>query len=197
MPRCSPYGLLNRLVKPSGFTLPELLVIIVIVGVFAAVGIQGFFFLVRRARIQAVALEVAGWLEQVRNAAADEVRPNNLQGGCEVNFTSGNRSIGQPIANVVIPALGDCPVPETILNVPPGIEGDLVNVTVQGAPFTFTPRGLWITSSNQPGQTFLLTLRLNNDRPVRCIRLSPVLGSVEIGRPANSAEVTCVNWQRL
>ena len=75
-----------------GFSLPELLVIVVIIGVIGAVGIGGFNFLVRRARVQSVALEVAGWLEQVRNAAADEVIANTAAGGCVVTFDSGNRT---------------------------------------------------------------------------------------------------------
>lgn len=177
----------------AGFTLPELLVIIVILGVIGAVGIQGFFFLVRRARVQSVALEVAGWLENVRNTAADEVIANNLAGGCVVTFDTGNRTAGQQIATVD----AGCTLPEAILRVPPGVQQDSVNLNVVGSPVTFTPRGMWIDNAGAPGQNFLLTISLNNSFPVRCVRLSPVLGTVEIGRPASSADASCASWQTL
>lgn len=176
-----------------GFTLPELLVIVVILGVVGAVGIQGFFFLVRRARVQSVALEVAGWLEQVRNAAADEVTPNDQQGGCVVTFDNGNRVAGQQIATVD----AACNVTEPILRVPQSVQQDSVGLNPVGSPFTFTPRGLWIDGQGAPGQNFLLTITLNNTVPVRCVRMSPALGTVEIGRPATSADNNCVNWQTL
>lgn len=178
----------------AGFTLPELLVITVILGVIGAVGIGGFFFLVRRARVQSVALEVAGWLENVRNGAADEVIANNLAGGCVVTFDIGNRTAGQQIAAVD----ADCTLPESNLRVPPGVQQDSVNLAVVGSnPVTFTPRGMWIDNAGAPGQSFVLTISLNNALPVRCVRLSPVLGTVEIGRPANSAVANCTNWQAL
>lgn len=179
--------------QSAGFSLPELLVIVVILGAIGAVGIQGFFFLVRRARVQSVAVEVAGWLEQVRNAAADEVTANNLQGGCVVTFDTGDRSAGQQIAAVD----AACNVPETTLRVPQEVQQDSVNLNAVGSPFTFTPRGMWIDGQGAPGQTMQLTIRLNNALPVRCVRLSPALGTVEVGRPPNSASATCDNWQTI
>lgn len=174
--------------------------IVVILGVIAAVGTGGFFYLVRRARVQSVALEVAGWLEQVRNAAADRVAESAAAtpqaGGCLVNITSSTYDAGQQIA------IADCPMAEPILRVPPGVQDDSVTIDVAGpSSFVFTPRGMWIDTSGNPGgasdNDFILTIRLNNSLPIRCVRLSPTLGSVEIGRPPNSAGPTCTNWQTL
>lgn len=184
----------------SGFSLPELLVIIVILGVIGAVGIQGFFFLVLRGRVQSVALEVAGWLEQVRNAAANEVTPVGTSGGCRVTFDTGSRAFNGQIA-VVDTAGGACPLAETPLLVPPGIQQDSVTITPTGSPFTFTPRGLWVDGSNNPGTNFRVAIALNGATPVRCIRLSPTLGTVEIGRPPNSGSTDCsdagATWEGL
>ncbi|MCP9926336.1 GspH/FimT family protein [Cyanobium sp. CH-040] len=193
MKRLRNLSLFSRLPQYPGFTLPELLVIVVIIGVIAAVGISGFFFLVRRARVQSVALEVAGWLEQVRNAAADEVTANRVAGGCRVAFDNGDRFAGGQIATVD----QDCTFPEAILRVPLSVQQDFVNLEPVGSPVTFTPRGLWVDSANVPGTNFQLTISLNGDLPVRCIRLSPALGAVEIGRPPNSASDTCTIWQGL
>lgn len=178
----------------AGFTLPELLVVIVILGVIGSVGIQGFFFLVRRARVQSVALEVAGWLEQVRNAAADEVFPRQ---GCQITFATGTLAGGVQLA-AVDQTGGACPFPEPVLRVPPGVQLDTVQIAVAGTnPLVFTPRGLWIAPGGAIGQNFLLSMTLTGGGPLRCIRLTPTLGSVEIGRPPNSAGDTCTNWQTL
>jgi prepilin-type N-terminal cleavage/methylation domain-containing protein len=187
---------LPRRQQSAGFTLPELLVIVVILGVIAAVGSGAFFYLIRRARVQSVALEVAGWLEQVRNTAADRVADTAQEGGCLVAFTSDTYNAGEPIASA------DCPMAEPILRVPPGVQDDSVTIDVAGpSSFVFTPRGMWIDTSGSPGgandNEFQLTIRLNNSLPIRCVRLSPTLGSVEIGRPPNSTEAICQNWQTL
>lgn len=174
-----------------GFSLPELLVVIVIIGVTAAVGIPAFFFLVQRARIQSVALEAAGWLENVRNAAADEINPIDNQGGCVVTFTpAGGMAAGDSLATVD----PNCTLPENELLIPQAVQQD--TVTVAGPEtIVFTPRGLWTDAQGNLGQNFQLDMTLDGGGPLRCIRLSPTLGSVEIGRPAGGAG--CQNWQQL
>lgn len=177
----------------QGFTLPELLVVIVILGVTAAIGIQAFFFLVRRARVQSVALEVAGWIESVRNAAADEVNQTENQGGCVITFTpAGGMAAQTSLATVD----DNCPVPEDELRIPNTVQQDQVTID---SPETviFTPRGLWTDEDANPGAQFLMTITLDGGGPLRCVRLSPTLGSVEIGRPDNSAGNACQNWQLL
>lgn len=181
----------------QGFTLPELLVVIVILGVTAATGIQAFFFLVRRARVQSVALEVAGWIENVRNAAADVTADvtseDPQQGGCVIAFTpAGGMEAGESLATVD----DDCNVPEDELLIPNAVQQEKVTVA---SPETviFTPRGLWTDADGIPGAQFLMTIRLNGGGPLRCVRLSPTLGSVEVGRPNSSAGGACQNWELL
>jgi prepilin-type N-terminal cleavage/methylation domain-containing protein len=189
----------------EGFTLVELLVIIAIIGVIGAFGFSGFFFLVRRARVQSVALEMAGWIENVRNAAADNVSSTRTAGGCAMTFTTAtSASAGTQIASVD----NACPVSETVLRVPNEVQQDSIAATVTGGPTViFTPRGVWTTASGgsdagasaAPGETFTVLISLASGGPSRCIRLSPALGSVEIGRPQGSA-TACdagAQWQTL
>lgn len=177
--------------------MTELLVVVVIMGVTAAVGIGAFFFLVRRARANSVALEVAGWIENVRNAAADEVSNQANAGGCVITFSAGNgQAAGVQLASVD----NACTMPETVLRIPPGVQQGTVstNITPDGAnQVIFTPRGLWTNGQGQPGQNFQLNIQLDGGGPLRCVRLSPTLGSLEIGRPTTFAGDTCQDWQTL
>lgn len=134
--------------KPSipvdvGFTVTELMVTVAILGILAGIAIPSFLFLLQRERIQSVALELAGWLEQVRNVAADQVAANATAGGCVVTFSSGSLSAGQNLAQVD----QQCTASNPVLRVPEGVQQNTVTVAVSGAnPIIFTPRGLWIDS---------------------------------------------------
>jgi prepilin-type N-terminal cleavage/methylation domain-containing protein len=177
----------------SGFTVAELMVTVVILSILASIAIPSFLFVLQRERIQAVALDVAGWLEQVRNAAADQVASDASAGGCLVTFNTGSFSAGQTLAQVD----QQCAVPNTVLSVPEGVQQNTVTASIAGSnPIVFTPRGLWIDAQGVPGQNIQLSLTLSGlGTPIRCIRLSPVLGAVEIGWPKGSA--TCNSWNSL
>lgn len=193
MPQLVLDKLFHRRVRQNAFSLPELLVVIVIIGVTAAIGVQAFFFLVRRARVQSVALEVAGWIENVRNVAADEVNQAESQGGCVITFTpSAGMGAQAPLASVD----DNCNMPEDVLRIPNTIQQDQVTVD---SPLIviFTPRGLWTDANGSPGDEFLMTITLEAGGPLRCVRLSPTLGSVEIGRPDSSSGDSCQNWELL
>lgn len=174
----------------------ELLVVVVIMGVTAAVGIGGFFFLLRRERANSVALEVAGWIEYVRNAAADEVSAQADAGGCVITFSTGN---GQAAGDQLASVDDACTLPETILRIPTGVQQGTVSTSISegSSPVIFTPRGLWTNNQGQTGQDFQLDIELDGGGPLRCVRLSPTLGLVEIGRPNTFAGEICQNWQTL
>lgn len=204
----------------QGFTLIELLVLVVIIGVIGSIGIMSFAFLVRRARAQSVSLEIAGWIENVRNAAADEVSAVEAAGGCQMTFNPGtSMAAGTQLASVD----GACTLPEDVLRIPPGVQQDTVSVgtcfidandpppsadscSTSPADVIFTPRGLWgepDTSTNTltVGNFFYVTIELQagfGAGPLlRCVRLTPTLGSVEVGRPASSAGDSCSEWELL
>ena len=183
----------RRLDQSAGISLPEILIGVVVIGIFSGIAIPSFFFLLQRERIQSVALEVAGWIEQVRNVAADEVSSVATSGGCELRFSEGPLSAGGILAR-----LGQgCNVPGAPFLVPDGIQSDSIQVSIQGPnPIIFTPRGLWINDQGEPGSGFVLEMVLSGTgNPRRCVRLTPTLGSVEIGRPDGGN--SCSNWQSL
>lgn len=184
----------------NGFSLPELLVVIVIIGIISAVGVPAFFSLVRRERVNSVALEVAGWLELVRNAAADEVSVGGNNEGCQIDFVPNPTNLGSR-AQI---ASADCDLPEDQLFTPPDLR-ETVNITFPNVqpPIIFTPRGVWIVAGAEgeppvlANADFIAEINLGGNRPIRCVRLSRVLGSVEIGRPNTFLGATCTVWRTL
>jgi hypothetical protein len=193
------------------------------------VGIMSFFFLVRRARVQSVAMEAAGWIENVRNHAANRVDTDPDAGGCGIIFVRGSSTSPLVAGNTLAQVDSDCRITlsENNLRVPAILQQDSVAVNVcQGtaatspancssaapsniatfaesdpADVTFTPRGLWIDRDGDYGDYLFLTISLRagfgSPALLRCVRLTPTLGSVSIGRPPNSAGTQCTQWQEI
>lgn len=180
-----------------GISLVELLIVVSILGVFAGISLPSFFRFLQRERLHSVALETAGWLESVRNVAANQVSGSTNAGGCQVTFSQGTLSANSVLATVNSECSASLPTPE--LRIPAGIQQDTVQVSVSGPSdriVIFTPRGLWINSAGEPGPSFQLSLTLaNSGGLLRCVRLSPALGAVEIGRPDSST--SCNRWESL
>ena len=100
------------------------MITVAIIGILASIATQGFLYLLRRERLQSVSLATAGWIELVRNSAANRVSANSSQGGCEVNFSTSASAVGDQLASV-----SGCSVPEPILRIPSELQNDTVTVT--------------------------------------------------------------------
>jgi prepilin-type N-terminal cleavage/methylation domain-containing protein len=195
MPR---FGRFHLQSKPSGFSLPEVLVVVMILGITAAVGVPGLFFLVRRARVNSVALEAAGWIESVRNAAADNVSNLDNEGGCQLTFTPAAGMAARSQLADVDPQCTNLAIEPTLL-IPDTVQQDTVTITSVGDTevIRFTPRGLWTNAAGVTGVGFELQITLDDGGPLRCVRVSPTLGSVDIGRPNTFAGNACDNYELL
>lgn len=214
----------------AGLTLPELLVTIVIIGIMSSIVIPSFVFVLRRERVNAIALEAAGWLEEARSQSAKEVNQDVLEfdesdsdrGGCVIILGGPNNaaSSNDVIATVESVSPGLCDVRQKALLIPDtqggefktavfGLgagkaEGDSENPCKpsMGMPcegsvsLFFTPRGMWSSSSVDGDQNLEIRIvHADCEGPKRCVRISSILGSIDIGRSADgNISSSCNDW---
>jgi len=156
----------------KGFALSELMIVIVILGIISGVSTVNFIFTLRNAQVNEVALQLAGWLEQISR------RPEATGTTCTVTFSSGALNSGAVIATVSPTSCS----PEPSFRVASLIGNEPLSVGRSVATVTFTPR-MAITSTTD----VQVRLARGNQPPLRCIRLSSVLGLIRLGRDGSTA----------
>ncbi|WP_225867194.1 prepilin-type N-terminal cleavage/methylation domain-containing protein [Cyanobium sp. PCC 7001] len=177
-----------------GLTLTELLTVVVVLGVVAAISTSGLLFVLRRERINAAALEVAGWLEEVRNLSARRVDANANAGGCAITLSL---SAGMAANAVLATAENACGARDPQLRLPRDLQGTVTGSSTNGNSIIFTPRGLWIANPAVQGP-LEIKLLLDGGGPLRCVRLSETLGSIDIGRAnTNNVGANCTDYVAL
>ncbi|MCP9875266.1 MULTISPECIES: prepilin-type N-terminal cleavage/methylation domain-containing protein [unclassified Cyanobium] len=181
----SPNNALRRCKSSEcGLSLAELLIVIVILGIFAAITLESYNSFQRRERVNAVALSIYGWLNEVRQASL------RLQdSGCMVTFASGSIAAGQQLASV---ETGSSCAAILGANSSLVLDRDLTNgLITQIGPsvlsVTYTPRTL---STNVSDITIGLTV--DAKAPQRCLLVSAVSGSIQVGRNNSSSSTTGV-----
>ncbi|MEB3275516.1 MAG: prepilin-type N-terminal cleavage/methylation domain-containing protein [Cyanobacteriota bacterium] len=155
--------------KWSGFTLVEVLLVVVIMGVLSVVVVDTGLREWRREQTNALTLQLAGWLETVRRAA---LRGSN----CTATLNTGILSTGAQVASAnASGCLSNAP-----LVVDPSHDNMSFNLSSTASTVTFTPRGT-ISSEVDP---IIITVSLQPSGPSRCINISGLLGLIRIGNPA-------------
>lgn len=180
----------------AGFTMIELVVVVVIVGILAATGLTASGNEWRRERVNAVATELAGWLEGVRRTS--------LKGNaCQVTISGGNLTGGAILASASELIAGTAIANPTIANncltgQPMQISETLGSSTYTIAPggttsFKFTPRGTVNAAAADAQLNAPVVIRISlagSGGPMRCVRISEGLGLISVGA-SNSSGGTC------
>jgi type II secretory pathway pseudopilin PulG len=211
----------TRLFKatPNGFSLAETVVVVLILAVSAAVILPTSVSVLRRERVNALALELAGWLEEVRALSARQVTSDakKNEAGCSITISAPSDSVkpGDDIA-----AAANCNARNPKVSVPRDLNANLkvahsvptaliqdsdddncaVLVCTKSVTVNFTPRGMW-SFSNTAGVVQDLEIRIalaDGRGPKRCVRMSSILGSIDIGSGDDgNTSSTCERWGQI
>jgi len=165
---------------PGGLTLTQLLVTVAIIAILSGITISNSLTSWRDAQVSELAFQLAGWLEQVSRS------PEASGGSCTVTFTSGitggiTLNNGAQLASVSPTSCS----PDPSFTVPSRFGSRQISAGASAASVVFTPRNA-ITSSTD----VQVRLALLNQAPVRCVRLSAVLGLIRVGRNDASSSAT-------
>jgi prepilin-type N-terminal cleavage/methylation domain-containing protein len=178
----------------QGFSLAEVLLAVALIGILSSIVIANDPGQWQRERANALANELAGWLEEVLSYSMR----NNAQ--CDVQITTGTRNVGSTLASITNTAA--CPVRAPTFTIPAvlGQAGDQYEVAsfnadsgVAQTTFTYTPRGA-ITATNN--LQILMAVRPGGGAavvPLRCVRITATLGLISVGRNDGASAPTAGN----
>ena len=189
----------QKILQPrSAFSLIELLIVVIILGVLASIALVGYRSAVQRSRANAVAFEIVSFVLKIRNEASNEVNSSQDSGGCVIDFTTqASLSEGDQIAS------SDCADFESSIDVPSiGFSQIQLRSTdgsnVASSQLIMTPRGIWVhgngsgSTDNSKSGDLIVKVLLEPDGPLRCVRISEYLGSIDVGKAnTSSIDATC------
>ena len=163
-------GVANHQAKPtrSGFTIMELMIVLVIVAILSSVAIPNLRSAMRREQLTVTSLGIVNWLERVRNGAVKGMEP------CELSITTDDASDASLAITSDSPGCSDLTkfnIAEQD-NTPSNIS--LALSESSDSEFSFSPRG----SVNRDQE---MELTMEGSPITRCIKVVAPVGLIRTG----------------
>ncbi|WP_094560514.1 prepilin-type N-terminal cleavage/methylation domain-containing protein [Synechococcus sp. 8F6] len=180
-----------RSCNSQGFTLVELMLVVVLMGLTSVLGLSSYYRFMNDARLNSGGKAIAGWLDQIRSMAIQNSKTCTVQ----INPASGTLEL------VTDPTLGNCdfqdpPRPFTFNLQEQVGQGEIVqlcarlmNPSAEFTPCSSSAPGSALTVRYTPRGTTpdnaLIELRSAKQSHNRCIALHSPLGLIRLGRVLN------------
>jgi Tfp pilus assembly protein FimT len=160
----------------KGFSLSELLGIIVILGVLTVAGVEISLQQKNREEANALTVSLAGWLEQVRKSAL-------LGAGCTVTISSSVSGDAVVASATTTNPTTQITSPITCLTSNPLKNDDIISIApkstfvISSPIIQFTPRG---TVSPLSNSVINVVIKKQPSGPTRCISIKGLVGNITI-----------------
>jgi prepilin-type N-terminal cleavage/methylation domain-containing protein len=199
----------NFLLKTrGGFSLVEVIMVTAIIAVLAGLVVSTGWASLRRSRVDAIALEMAGWLNGIH--ANTTSATSNVNVACEVTFagsaTYPNASEFKAGSTVFTVSNGsnstDCSPTALSFKIPANAIG--VYEIASPSPIKFNLRGNVLVGrasnanqnnmSGSSGSVQDIKIYMQGQKLLRCVRINYLLGTASIGANSNASavkEATC------
>ena len=192
----------------DGFTIVEVIMVTAIIAVLAGLVVSTGWASLRRARVDAIALEMAGWLNGIH--ANTTAATSNVNVACEVTFagsaTYPNASEFKAGSTVFTVSNGsnstDCSPTALSFKIPANAIG--VYEIASPSPIKFNLRGnVLVGSASNANQNNMsgssgsvqdIKIYMQGQKLLRCVRINYLLGTASIGANSNASavkEATC------
>ena len=192
--------------RKAAFTVLEILVVVGILGVLSSVIIASGSKSLQRSKINAVAVELAGWLTAIR--AKNE-------NGCYVDYVGTTTNKSNIVRNVQINPPGlfssgaqvltfrtpaDCSDPsgaQVSFRLPANVGGGYTLRLFD--PIIFSPRGTTAMADNATNETDYIKIFHAGSGLLRCIRIRYWTGIIEIGSNSKATTIAdpCTSFDRF
>jgi len=186
--------------RRNAFSLLEIMIVVSILAILTALSISAGFASLRRSRVDAVAMEMAGWLNGI-HANDSEAANNNVNVTCVATFTGQaaypngtSFSAGQEVFTLNDAA--DCSPVVRSFRIPDNANGTFL--IASPARITFNLRGNALVgqaadadANNISGLNTELDIKIlmQGTTLLRCVRINYLLGLTSVGANSNAATV--------